>query len=44
MKELKQFEVKGYEKMLSRILDVPLKNSKDNKNEELEKRILMIKN
>ena len=30
--------------MLSRILDVPLKNSKDNKNEELEKRILMIKN
>ena len=30
--------------MISRILDVPLKSSQTNKNEELEKRILMIKN
>ena len=35
-KDLRQFEVKGYDAMLSRILDVPLKSSKENNNIELQ--------
>ena len=35
-KDLRQFEVKGYDAMLSRILDVPLKSSKENNNTELQ--------
>jgi len=34
-KALKQFEVNGYEKMLERILDKPLKDSETNSNPEM---------
>ena len=34
-KALKQFEVNGYEKMLERILDKPLKDSDTNSNPEM---------
>jgi len=33
--ELKQFEVKGYDSMLARILEAPLQSSQKNNNEEL---------
>jgi hypothetical protein len=38
-KALKQFEVNGYEKMLERILDKPLKDSESNANPELQQRL-----
>ena len=41
--ELRQFEVKGYEKMLSRILDAPLQSSEKNQNKELSSKLLMLK-
>ena len=34
-KSLKQFEVNGYEKMLERIIDKPLKDSEANNNPEM---------
>ena len=33
--ELKRFEVKGYDKMLARILDAPIESSKQKNNPEL---------
>jgi hypothetical protein len=38
----KQFEIKGYDKMIERILDAPLRNAEEN-NPELHSKILMIK-
>ena len=42
-KELRKFEVKGYEQMLSRIIDAPLASSKQNENSELQGKLMMIK-
>jgi hypothetical protein len=36
--------VKGYEAMLNRILEVPLKASNDNNNKELSDKLMVIKN
>jgi len=38
-KALKQFEVNGYEKMLERIIDKPLKDSENNSNPEMNERL-----
>jgi hypothetical protein len=42
--ELKQFEVRGYEMMLARILDAPIQASKKSNNEELQNKLQVIKN
>jgi hypothetical protein len=42
--ELRQFQVKGYEAMLNRILEVPLKASEENNNKELSDKLMVIKN
>jgi len=39
----RQFEVRGFDRMIDRILDVPLKSASKNKNEELENKLNMIK-
>lgn len=41
--ELKQFEVKGYEKMLQRILEAPMKSSLEHNNDKLTNVFTMIK-
>ena len=38
-----QFEVRGYDKMIERILEAPLKSSQASQNKELEEKLLMIK-
>jgi hypothetical protein len=42
--ELKKFEMKGYERMLARILEAPLQSSANNNNDDLKKKLLTIKN
>lgn len=39
----RQFEIKGYDKMIERILDEPLKSCEKNNNEELKSKLLLIK-
>ncbi len=39
----RQFEVRGYDKMIERILEAPLKSSQAAQNKELEEKLLMIK-
>ena len=39
----RQFEVRGYDKMIERILEAPLKSSKNSNNVELEKKLMLIK-
>lgn len=39
----RQFEVRGYDKMIERILEAPLKSSQSNQNKELEEKLLLIK-
>ena len=38
----RQFEVKGYEKMIERIMEQPLQSSAQNNNTQLQQRLLMI--
>ena len=42
-KSLRQFEVKGYDQMLARIIEAPLKSSVQNDNPELQDKLMMIK-
>lgn len=42
--EMKQFEMKGYDQMIARILDAPLKSSEQNNNSELSQKLSIIKN
>lgn len=39
----RQFEVRGYDKMIERMLQAPLQASKGSGNKELEGRLMMIK-
>jgi hypothetical protein len=39
----RQFEVRGYDKMIERILEAPIRSSQAAQNKELEERLLMIK-
>jgi hypothetical protein len=39
----RQFEVRGYDKMIERILEAPLKSSQNSQNKELEEKLLLIK-
>jgi hypothetical protein len=39
----RQFEVRGYDKMIERILEAPLKSSQSSQNKELEEKLLLIK-
>ena len=39
----RQFEVRGYDKMIERILEAPLKSSQSSHNKELEEKLLLIK-
>ena len=39
----RQFEVKGYEKMIERIMEQPLQSSAQNNNTQLQERLLLIK-
>ena len=41
--ELRRFEMKGYETMLSRLLDAPLQSSQKNNNLELHDKLAKIK-
>jgi len=42
--QLRQFEVKGYDKMLSRILDAPMQSCQKNNNVQLQEKLTAIKN
>ena len=42
-KSLRQFEIKGYDQMLARIIEAPLKSSVKNDNPELSDKLMMIK-
>lgn len=42
--ELKKFEMSGYEQMLSRILEAPMKSAVENNNQELQNKLKMIQN
>lgn len=42
-KSLRQFEVKGYDQMLARIIEAPLNSSVKNDNPELSDKLMMIK-
>jgi len=39
----RRFEVKGYDKMIERILEAPLKSCKRSENKELENKLMLIK-
>lgn len=39
----RQFEVRGYDKMIERILEAPLKSSQSSNNKELEGKLRLIK-
>ena len=39
----RQFEIKGYDKMIERILEAPLRSSKEKQNKDLENRLMLIK-
>jgi hypothetical protein len=39
----RQFEVRGYDKMIERILEAPLRSSQNSQNKELEEKLLLIK-
>jgi hypothetical protein len=39
----RQFEVRGYDKMIERILEAPLKSSQSSNNKELENKLRLIK-
>ena len=41
---MKKFEVKGYEKMLARLLEGPMKSSEEHNNNKLNNVFSMIKN
>ena len=42
--ELKKFEMNGYEQMLARIIEAPMKSAIEHDNVELQKKLSLIKN